>query len=137
MFPSKTIKNTAKAETTETENFNGASGISGALTWNITTEGHLTIEGNGDYREDVSWENLPEWLEYKQYIKTATVNVQNITSTIFMFLDCSNLTDINLTNLDTSNITDMSYMFIGCSNLTSLDISSFDTRNVKHYGTYV
>ena len=37
-----------------------------------------------------------------------------------------------LNNLDTSLVTNMSYMFINCSNLTSLDVTHFDTENVTN-----
>jgi len=46
-----------------------------------------------------------------------------------MFLYCSNITEINLSNFDTSKITNMVYMFEGCSLLTSLDLSNFDTSS--------
>ena len=55
----------------ETSTFNGASGTSGSLNWNITPEGHLTITGNGDYKKSLNSINLPEWAEYSEYIKTA------------------------------------------------------------------
>lgn len=50
--PNKTICNTARAAETDTEEFNSASGKSGDLEWKITSEGHLTIEGIGDYARD-------------------------------------------------------------------------------------
>ena len=53
-----------------------------------------------------------------------------------MFLYCSNITEINLSNFDTSKITYMNYMFYGCSLLTSLDLSNFDTSsNSKNFAT--
>ena len=47
-----------------------------------------------------------------------------------MFLGCSALTQLNLSNFDTSKVTDMSSMFFGCSSLTQLDLSNFNTSNV-------
>ena len=44
-----------------------------------------------------------------------------------MFDGCSNLTNLNISGIDTGNVTDMSYMFSGCKNLTVLDVSNFDT----------
>ena len=49
-----------------------------------------------------------------------------------MFLGCSSLISLDVSNFDTSNVTDMGFMFFGCSNLTSLDASSFDTNNVTN-----
>lgn len=46
-----------------------------------------------------------------------------------IFGDCSSLTSLDLSNLDTSNTTDMGAMFWRCSSLTSLDLSNFDTSN--------
>ena len=37
-----------------------------------------------------------------------------------MFSNCSGLTSLDLTPLDTQKVTDMSYMFVGCSALISL-----------------
>ena len=47
-----------------------------------------------------------------------------------MFANCTSLTSLDLSNLDTSSVTNMSYMFQGCSRLTSLDLSNFDTSSV-------
>ncbi len=46
-----------------------------------------------------------------------------------IFSDCSSLTSLDLSNIDTSNATDMGAMFWGCSSLTNLDLSNFDTSN--------
>ena len=54
------------------------------------------------------------------------------TSTCDMFQNCTNLTSVNLSGLDTSNVTNMYEMFSGCASLTSLDLSSFDTSNVTN-----
>lgn len=107
--------------------FTGASGKSGNLDWNITADGHLTISGSGDYQSV----HMPPWTEYSPYIYTATINVNNITSTKYMFQDCSNLKSIDVRNLDVSRVTNMQQMFLGCSSLTSLDVSNFDTSNAK------
>ncbi len=133
IVPGTTVYNIAKAA-----DFNGASGTSGDLKWNITAEGYLTIEGKGDYSKDhsVNWASslLPEWLEYKEYIKSAEVDVQNITSMDYMFYSCASLGRLDLSKTDTSNVTDMSGMFEDCNNLKSLDISSFNTSNVTNMG---
>lgn len=49
-----------------------------------------------------------------------------------MFSGFSELTNINLNNVDTSNVIEMSSMFSWCSSLTTLDLSSFDTSNVTN-----
>ena len=50
----------------------------------------------------------------------------------YMFRDCSNITEIDLSNFNTSNIKDMEWMFYGCSSLTSLNLSNFDTSKVTY-----
>ena len=47
-----------------------------------------------------------------------------------MFYDCSSLSSLDLSGLDTSNVTDMSGMFSCCSSLSSLDLSGLGTSNV-------
>ena len=58
------------------------------------------------------------------------LNTENVTDMSSMFLGCSSLSSLDLTNFDTGNVTDMSKMFIGCRNLTSLDVTNFNTENV-------
>ena len=47
-----------------------------------------------------------------------------------MFSRMSNLTSLNISNLDTSQVTNMNSMFYGMSSLTSLNLSNFNTSNV-------
>ena len=56
-----------------------------------------------------------------------TSNVSNMTS---MFQDCSSLTSLDVTNFNTSVVTTMQNMFIGCGKLTSLELSNFNTSKV-------
>ena len=56
----------------------------------------------------------------------------NITDAKYMFINCKNIIDINLSKFDTKNVTDMERMFQNCINLKSLDLSSFDTKNVNN-----
>ena len=57
-------------------------------------------------------------------------NIELPDSIAGMFRDCSSLTNVDISNLDTSNVTDMSNMFLNCTSLISLDVSNFDTSNV-------
>ena len=47
-----------------------------------------------------------------------------------MFLGCSSLTNINLSNFNTQNVTNMWSMFDGCSSLTNINLSNFNTNKV-------
>lgn len=58
------------------------------------------------------------------------INVGQIRSAFNMFNDCSNLTDADLSSLDTSKVTNMQQMFRGCTNLVNLNISNLDTSSV-------
>ena len=106
------------------------SGTDGDLTWSIDSEGHLLVEGTGD-RENAS-ATLPAWNEYWFEIKSATINVSEITDVNYFFGYCLYLTSVELSGLDTSNVTDMNLMFYCCESLTTLDLSSFNTTNVTN-----
>ena len=58
------------------------------------------------------------------------LNTENVTDMNSMFLGCSRLSSLDLTNFDTGNVTDMSSMFQGCYGLTSLDVTNFNTEKV-------
>lgn len=63
-------------------------------------------------------------------IDLGNLNTSEVTNMGWMFQGCSNLTSLVLSSLDTGNVTEMSGMFEDCSSLTSLDLSSFDTKSV-------
>ena len=46
----------------------------------------------------------------------------------YMFSDCSNLTNIDLSSFDTKNVTNMSYMFAGCYNLNRVKINNISSN---------
>nr|MBQ8252351.1 BspA family leucine-rich repeat surface protein [Lachnospiraceae bacterium] len=100
-------------------------GIDGALTWSIDEKGHLTVTGKGDYEES------PDWILYEKDIKSAYINVQEITNMYRFFYCCRNMTEVDFADTDTSQVTDMGYMFGQCEELEELDISKFNTEKVK------
>lgn len=105
-------------------------GKSNDLTWSIDENGKLLVEGTGDYESN--YRGAPPWEKYSWDIITAEINITGITNISSMFVDCVNLTNLDLSKLDTSNVTNMSSMFSNCSELISLDLSSFDTSNVTN-----
>ena len=152
--------NIANAKQTLVDNMN-AKGVS------VTTADTLTdiakkvsdiSQGGGDFElaEGTTfaysrWTEFPE--QYKGYLKSCTNlshmfdNCSNLTSLDLSWLDtsavtnmshmfhyCQKLTSPDLSSFDTSNVTDMRNMFTGCSGLTSLDLSSFDTSKVTQMG---
>ena len=57
-------------------------------------------------------------------------NTTNVTNMFQIFVNCSSLTNLDLSNFNTINVTNMGSMFNYCPSLTSLDLSSFNTANV-------
>ena len=91
----------------------------------------LYIGGNGkvyaysDTRYQFTGFTKMESIEFNDIFDTS--NAINMTA---MFINCSSLTSLDLSNFNTSNVTSMSRMFYSCSNISSLDISNFNTVNV-------
>jgi len=66
---------------------------------------------------------------YNLYI-AGTDGVVAIGSLAYLFRNVNQMTDIDLTLLDTSSVTTMLQMFYGATGLTTLDLSTFDTSSV-------
>ena len=65
-------------------------------------------------------------------IDLSNFDSSQILNTRYMFTSCISLTSINFENFDTSKVTEMFDMFRNCSSLTSLNLSGFDTSNVTN-----
>ena len=106
----------------------------GHIKWVIDSEGTLTVTGTGDFAPLIDdgkrYKYIP-WYKYNRQIKSAVVNIQEITSTADMFCMCQFMEKVDLKNLDTSNVTDMSRMFFKCASLLELNLEDFETKNVK------
>ena len=50
----------------------------------------------------------------------------------FMFYNCKNIINIDLSNFNTMNIINMDRMFCSCENLIHLNLSNFETKNVTN-----
>ena len=75
------------------------------------------------------------WYGNRESIKVVSFkDVIKPVSTAWWFYGCRNLTNVDITNLDTSAVTDMAGMFSWCISLKSLDVSSFDTKSVTSMG---
>lgn len=104
------------------------SGKDGDLNWSIDSNGLLTISGVGDWGSETGV--MPEWSNYSDKIISASVNVKDITNTSYMFVDCSKLEEIDLSDMDMSKVTDMEDMFIDCASLKIVDMSEKNLSNV-------
>jgi len=51
-----------------------------------------------------------------------------------MFVKCSNITEVDLSNFDSSQLTRMNSMFTGCSSLKSIDFTNVNTSQVEWMG---
>ena len=51
-----------------------------------------------------------------------------------MFSYCTNIKTIKFKKQEINNVTNMNYMFNYCKNLEAIDLSQFNTRNVTHMG---
>ena len=63
-------------------------------------------------------------------IDLSNFNTSEVTSMYRMFFHCSSLISINLLNVNTSKVKNMRSMFNGCPLLISLNLSNFDTSQV-------
>lgn len=97
------------------------------MTWSIDSNGLLQVTGSGDYS---GWE--PDWTQYTSDIKTAKIKVNDITSLEGFFEGCENLTQVDISELDTGKVTNMEAMFYGCESLIQADISELDTGKVTN-----
>ena len=102
--------------------------VSNGITWTIDNNGKLTVKGSGDFERSG---NMPPWHDDASSIKSAVIDVTDMTNASYMFYGCSELTYLDLSGFDTGAVTDMSCMFKDCKSLTEADLSRFDTGKVK------
>lgn len=115
-------------------------GESGNLEWSIDTAGKFVLTGTGDYTVDTlttsmmgdHWmESAPLWYLLGSEIKTAEINVNNITNLSNLFRGCGQLTKIDWGELDTGNVTKVNGLFSSCMKLKEVDLSGFDFSKVQ------
>ena len=105
---------------------------------NATIQNNLiTFNNNNDINEIKIEINLKDFSFDQIFLECSDVteidlsnfNTSSIKKMNGMFQGCTSLTSINFNNFDTSNIESMENMFSGCSNLISLNLSSFNLTN--------
>ena len=72
------------------------------------------------------FENLTNITE----VDLSRLDSSSVTHMTQMFWNCSSLTSINFANFDSSSVQDMHLTFAGCIDLKELDLSTFDTSKV-------
>ncbi len=75
------------------------------------------------------------WSKYNVWVYSESGKFFLPENSDYMFYECSSLTTLDLSNLDTSRVTSMNSMFGSCSGLGTLDLSSFDTSRVTSMGS--
>ena len=91
------------------------------------------IELNGTNYKNISFNYTIEAISGQmQEVKLIWKDNNKPTSTGCLFLGCSEITEIDLSNFDSSEVIRMSRMFYQCSSLTSLDLSNLNTSKVTH-----
>ena len=115
--------------------------------WGIDASGKLIISDvqvagaveSGSFGGNVEFiESAPPWHQFADSITSIKVEKINRmvapASTFGWFADLINVSDVDVTNLDTSNVTNMSGMFLCCgynaNTLTVKGLETWDTSNV-------
>ena len=98
---------------------------------------NVTIGSNNKiYANPSSTSRLFSFLTNVTSIDLSNMDTSGVTNMGAMFWSDTSLTDINFgDNFDTSNVIYMGRMFENCSSLKTLDLSTFDTSNVEAMGT--
>lgn len=134
-----------------------SSGKDGTCTWDIDSDGKLTIHAGVLTTDQGSWISYASSItsvyvdkgvsilgtgkDYGPFsgltnaktIDVTNLDVSNAAALKAFFRNDSNLIQIiGLNTWNTSKCTDMSYLFLGDNSLTSMDISKFDTSNVTN-----
>ena len=114
---------------------NVANGRYENILWTIDTNGKLTVTGTGNFAAPDMNVNKRDiyrapWYKYRTSIISAEIKAADITDASYMFYNCVNLVNVNLSEFDTQNTIYTQGMFHGCTNLTSIDLSKFKTPNI-------
>ncbi|MBR5674790.1 MAG: BspA family leucine-rich repeat surface protein, partial [Muribaculaceae bacterium] len=81
-------------------------------------------------RPTTTWSWFYDMANLQSITGMSYLNTSEATYMGYMFMNCTNLTSLDLSSFNTSKVTIMGGMFSGCSNLTSIDLSSFNTSQV-------
>lgn len=107
----------------------------------IFQRGAKPVEGHGNviqtytgFENSIYNREIAPWYSSRDEIRIVTfIDPVKPVETKFWFDNCSNLTSVDVTNLDTSEVTDMGWMFYGCQNLITIKgIGSLDIHNVTY-----
>ena len=92
------------------------------VTATLYNNGLLEFDGSGDMTAFYYYDEMP-WYDYRSNITSVLFKEGNTikpTSTAYLFYELSNITSLDLSNLDTSNVTVMTWMFNSCESLIEI-----------------
>ena len=99
-------------------------------TWRVSTSA-LTINANPNCSRMFSgsvYDSLRSRLSSISF--SSAFNTANVTDMSYMFSNCRNLENIDISTFITANVINMAHMFEDCFTLTNIDVSNFNTSNV-------
>ena len=99
------------------------------LAWMNNGDLYVAADGAIAPNPDASW-LLQDFVNLKTIKFGNCFDTSSVTNMCAMFINCTSLTSLDLSDFDTSSVTDMGSMFDHCTSLTSLDLSGFDTSSV-------
>ena len=114
-----------KSYLTATYNVTSTTSVTNILSYNFTIS-----QVSKMYIDDVEIEPTRTYTFNTNGEHTVKCEFCELTNCNSMFYNCTSLTSLDLSNLDTSKVTNMCSMFRGCSSLTSLDLTPLDTSNI-------
>ena len=103
------------------------------LAWMNNGDLYVAADGAIAPNPNASW-LLQDFVNLKTIKFGNCFDTSSVTDMSAMFIDCTSLTSLDLSDFDTSSVTDMRSMFDHCTDLTSLDLSGFDTSSVTNMG---
>lgn len=106
--------------------------------WESYAEGIQTVVFDPSMANCTSLTSTAGWFSMFFSLNTITgleyLRTDNVRRMSEMFMECTNLTSLDLTHFRTENVEDMMYMFAQCTGLTTLDLSSFVTTSLEEMG---
>ena len=118
------IPHVARATESINSGYCGAEDDGSNVTWNLDSDGTLTISGSGEMK-DYDYSNTTPWYEHIDKIKSVTITSGVKSIGEYAFCSCSNLTSVTIPE----GVTDIrSSAFEGCTSLQSVNIPENVTR---------
>ena len=103
---------------------------SGYLFYGFKEVNLINFNGNFDTSKSIDMKYMFYDCSNLINLDLSSFKTDNTTDMRAMFYKCNKLTNLNITTFNTSKVTQMAYMFNDCNSLTTLDLSNFNTSQV-------